>query len=186
MLTKLKYGVALTAIASVLSSPVLANSFYMSAAGIESEMKSATLDIEDDGYMLSLGYRFDVGDMIDIGLEASYVEINDESKLVEGATLSAESDAMMATLVIYGPSINGVTPFLKGGVADATVKTNIYGTMAEDDDNSAVYGVGLDVDLAAFDLLKNVSVRVEYMRLDVEDTSEFETDIYSLGLVYNF
>lgn len=160
---------------------------YVGASIGQSELKEScdagvTCDFKDTGYKLFGGYMFSPN----FGVEAAWVDLGKATLSVPGlsAELKSSGFGLWGTAVL---PIDSFSLFAKAGFA--YLDTKLTGTVtglgsgSESESNANfAFGVG-----AAYDITKNLAVRVEYERFRIEFQSEkSDVDLLSAGVLFRF
>ncbi|KPK39811.1 MAG: hypothetical protein AMJ69_04660 [Gammaproteobacteria bacterium SG8_47] len=123
----------------------------------------------DSAYKLIVGYNFGVVPLIDLGVEASYVDfgkIDDNSVSYEQTAF----DGFGLAGLTFGP----FAVFGKAGLVAWDAKLE----GVSDSGTDAAYGVGVRLQIAS------ISARLEYERFDLGDVDDMS--MTSLSLLYTF
>ena len=147
--------------------------FEFDAGGID----AASFDEEDFGFKALAGYEFDFA-VVNLGIEAEYVDFGAPSGAVEGSLVEVDADGF-AGFGTLGFDLGPVGLFAKYGVVawDASLTVDGFDAGSEDGTDQA-YGVGLKFGLAS------VEIRGEYEVFDIEDTDD--VSMLSVGIVWRF
>lgn len=175
---KLRTLAAALAFGALATQPALAgeeSGFYLGGSVGNAELDISGLD-DDTGYKVFGGYNFGLIPLVDLGIEASYMDFGSQGASAMGESLELSTTGLSAhglAGLTFGPF--GV--FAKAGMMnwDADLKS----TFGDDSDSGTdpAYGVGLKFQLSSFQL------RAEYELIDLDGT---DMEFYSLGAAYTF
>jgi len=146
--------------------------WYAGGALSQAYVDENGLDDNDSGGKLFGGYHLNEN----FAVEASYYDFGDQ---VDGSsTLSI--DGFSLGLVGSVPLSDRFSVFGKVGIHawDADISGPIRARFSDDSDSDLFYGAGLD-----YAMNSNWTIRGEYERYEVDD---FNMDVGSVGLIYNF
>ncbi len=163
--------------------------YYIGVSSLEANVESASLDIEDSSPAITVGYKYAPGETLQFSVEATYMKVYDESETTGSSTIESESDAFAISFLLAASGVSNVKPYVRAGVIYGEIENNLYGTVTEEDDTTAILGVGLDFDLAALGLgfdTRGSFVRVDYSEAEFEDTDTYDAELISVGLFYPF
>ncbi|MEY3201938.1 MAG: hypothetical protein RIR70_1488 [Pseudomonadota bacterium] len=208
---KLKTTLALTLLALSSAPALAAGNFYVLGAGgtthanvnqseIDADLRNAGLtllsssvDNNDVGYKLQVGYQFNPN----FAIEGGYVNLG---KFGYSASLTggsgggdAKVDGWNIGLLGTLPLANNFGVFAKLGTIDAKVKTRIYavgtGGSGSIDESSTKWKTNLGLG-GTWMVSKNLGVRLEYEEFwklgDKDTTGESDVSMLSIGLSYHF
>jgi opacity protein-like surface antigen len=145
--------------------------------GTDSNGTDFKFDDNDTGYKLIVGSNFGIIPLIDLGVEASYVdfgEINDSTAAGKADVEASGYDAFGVGALTFGPF--GV--FAKAGVINWDSKTKLGSASEKESGNDAAYGVGARFQLFSF------SLRAEYEWFDVDGLNDLT--MASVSALYTF
>lgn len=133
---------------------------------------SINFDGDDTAYKLIVGYNFGIIPLVDLGVEAEYVDFGEPD---EGG-IDVNADAI-AAFGVAGVNLGPVGLFGKVGAFswDADISDGI--ASASDDGTDMAYGIGARFHLASF------QIRAEY---EIFDADIADVDLLSASLVYTF
>jgi len=178
---------ALALLAACAGFPVAQAQGYLGASAGQSELKEdcdpgLTCDFKDTGFKAFGGYMFTPN----LGIEGAYVDLGKAKVSAPGASAELKSSGFGVWGVAVLP-IDRFSIFGKAGFAYLDTKltgsVSGFGSGSESESNAnPAFGVG-----AAFDITKEVAVRVEYERFRVEFQGEkSNVDLFSAGVVFRF
>jgi opacity protein-like surface antigen len=164
-----------------LATPSLAQSlddWYIGVAAVDAEYSSGSVDVEDVGYALTLGYSFDALEGFETAAEFTYSDLI--SMDISTSVLRSELElTSMDVSIVVAKQLERVSPFLRLGYSRASADVSAFdGTTSvsgSDDEDGFLYGLGLDVPIA-----DKSAIRFEYSMAD------YDTDVLRLGLVSRF
>lgn len=133
----------------------------------DTTLEGSGFDVEDSGYKILGGYNFGLVPLVDIAVEASYVDFG-ELGVLDVTGVSAFG--------LIGASFGPFGLFAKAGVLDWEVESNFALIDGESGTDSA-YGVGARFSIGSF------AVRAEYEVFDLDDV---DLDMVSISGVYTF
>ncbi len=140
------------------------------------QISDVEIDIDDDdtAYKIFVGYNIGLVPLVDLGLEAAYVDFgtfngrvdtNDDSDFeVDGWTGAALAGVNLGPVGIFG----------KAGFINWDGELESF---EEEDGTDPLYGVGVKFSLFSLQL------RAEYERYDLDD---FDIDYFSVGAAFTF
>ena len=145
------------------------------ASGTDPSGSDYNFDESDSAYKVFGGYNFGVVPLVDLAIEASYVNFGNPSKDTTSVELTGLNAFGLAGLS-FGPF--GI--FAKAGVIDWSVDTSdgIYNNSESGTDPA--YGVGARLAFGSF------AVRAEYEYYDLDSDVEVEVGMASVSAVYTF
>lgn len=133
---------------------------------------SIDFDGDDTGYKAIVGYNFGIIPLIDLGVEAEYVDFGEP----DDGPVKVDANAI-AAFGLVGVNLGPVGIFAKAGMfswdADATDGIDSY----SDDGTDPAYGAGVRFQIASF------QIRAEYEYFDADPAS---LDLISASLLYTF
>ncbi len=134
-------------------------------------------DEEDFAWKAYGGFSFDLA-VLNLGIEAGYVDLGGPSADVLGSQVEVDADGFDAFAVL-GVDLGPLGVFAKAGMIawDASVTVDGFDA-GSDDGTDPAYGVGARIGLGSLDL------RVEYEMFDIEDADDIT--LLSAGLVWRF
>lgn len=135
------------------------------------------VDGDDTGYKLIAGYNFGLIPLVDLGVEASYVDfgkIDDNTPLGRGDAKASGYDAFGVGALTFGP----FAVFAKAGAIKWDSETTVAQNRLNDSGTDAAYGVGARFQLFSF------SIRGEYEVFDVSGLKDLT--MLSLSALYTF
>lgn len=181
ILTSTALGLSMAPLAALADS-----GFYIGAsaggATLEADINEPTLpqlpssiDEDDTAFKVFGGYRFDLP-LIDLGVEAGYVDFGEPDIDIVGELLTVETTG----ITVWGvASLDAglIDVFGKLGLISWDVDASFLDEGFGDDGTDLGYGLG-----AAFNL-GPLQIRGEYELYDLDDT---DVSMLSLGLAYQF
>jgi hypothetical protein len=133
---------------------------------------SVSFDGDDTGYKAIVGYNFGIIPLVDLGIEAEYVDFGEP----DDGPVKVDANAI-AAFGLVGVNLGPVGIFAKAGMfswdADATDGVDSY----SDDGTDPAYGAGVRFQIASF------QIRAEYEYFDADPAS---LDLISASLLYTF
>lgn len=136
-----------------------------------------TFDEEDFGWKGLVGYTFDLA-VVDLGIEAAYVDLGAPSGTVQASQVEIDTTAITAFGVL-GVDLGPVGVFGKYGLISWDAKGTVDNLPAFSDDGSdPAYGIGAKLGFASVD------IRVEYELFDIDDAED--VSMISVGLIWTF
>lgn len=171
---KLRTLAALLTLGALAAQPALAgeeSGFYLGGSVGNAALDTSGVD-DDTGYKVFGGYNFGLIPLIDLGIEASYLDFGSQENDFASLSTTGLSAHGLAGLT-FGPF--GV--FAKAGMMDweSDLKSDL-GNASESGTDPA-YGIGVKFQLSSFQL------RAEYELIELEDT---DLEFYSVGAAYTF
>ena len=134
-----------------------------------------SIDEDDTAWKIYAGYRFGTP-VVDLGIEAGYVEFGEPDIDVAGDLLTVDTSG----LNLWGLAIFDVGPldvYGKLGLIAWDTEVGFLGASADEDGTDIGYGLGASFGLGAF------SIRGEY---EIYDLDNSDVSMLSVGLVYQF
>lgn len=168
--------------AALVSVPAFAGAdsgFYLgggvgqaSVGDIDVEGGEISFDGDDTGYKAIVGYNFGVIPLIDLGVEAEYVDFGEP----DDGGVKVDANAI-AAFGLAGVNLGPIGVFAKVGMFswDADVTDGI--DSFSDDGTDPAYGIGARFQIASF------QIRAEYEYFDADPGS---LDLISASLLYTF
>lgn len=131
---------------------------------------------DDNAYKVFAGYNFGLVPLLNLGVEAAYINFGKYEDEVANVKGKVELDAVTFNGLV-GFNLGPVGLFGKAGVVnwDGDFKSSL-GNVSESG-TDPMYGVGAKVQLGSF------AVRAEYEMFDLDN---FDVDYYSIGASYTF
>jgi outer membrane immunogenic protein len=149
-------------------------------AGVKVEdiaVAAATFDENDFAWKTFGGYNFDLP-VINLAVEAGYVNLGGPSGDVLGETLQIETDGFDAFGVI-GIDIGPLGVFAKYGLISWDAEFTVDGlSEGAEDGSDPAYGIGATFGIGSID------VRAEYEVFDIADSDD--VSLVSVGIVWTF
>jgi len=144
------------------------------ANGIDSSNPASEFDESDSSYKLIGGFNFGIIPLIDIAVEASYIDFGNPSGTLSGGG-SFEFDVTGLNVTsIFGLSFGPLVIFAKAGVIDWDSKS----ALGSQSGSGSSYGVGAKFQFAS------VAVQIEYEDFDVASLKELT--MTSTTVTYTF
>lgn len=134
-------------------------------------------DESDFGWKAFGGYTFELLPVIDLGIEASYVNLGSPSIDLNVGSLSLDTTGFSA-FGVAGVGLGPLHVFGKLGVISWDVDVDAFGESFSDDGSDTAYGVGVSFGLGPVD------VRGEYEIFDISDVDD--VTMLSVGLSWTF
>ena len=147
--------------------------FYIGAGVGDASVDVGDFDESDSAYKIFGGYNFGVIPLIDLAVEASYVDFGNPSQGDRNIEITGLNAFGLAGLS-FGPF--GI--FAKAGMIDWDVDTSESGVSGSDSGTDPAYGIGARFALGSF------AVRAEYEVYDVD--SEADVEMLSVSAVFTF
>ncbi|WP_045859433.1 outer membrane beta-barrel protein [Teredinibacter purpureus] len=157
----------------------LGGSLGMTSSTIAATEYTNEMDDDYTGYKVFAGYNFGLVPMIDLAVEASYVDFGTAAIEIVNSEIESETTAWD----VYGLAGFNTGPigfFGKVGLASWESELQLQGIEAARADNSGsdlTYGVGAKIQLMS------VAIRAEYEYFDFEHA---EMDMISIGAAITF
>jgi len=157
------------------------NEFYLGVSvgenSIEQDNVIAGDDFDDDdtGFKAFAGYQFHKN----FAVEANYTLFGDTEDSIAGIDTEVEFDTVGIHLVGIAPVAERFDIFGKIGFSYWDAKVEALGISDDEDGTDFSYGLG-----ARFNFNENISARVEYEGIDVDDLDS--ADFISMGVEFNF
>lgn len=131
---------------------------------------------DDNAYKVFAGYNFGLVPLLNLGVEAAYIDFGKYEDEIANVKGKVELDAVTLTGLV-GFNLGPVGLFGKAGVAnwDGDFKSTLG--HASESGTDPVYGVGAKLQFGSF------AVRAEYEMFDLD---KFDVDYYSVGASYTF
>lgn len=170
--------------AAMLSAPAFAggdSGFYIGAGVGQASVDdisggegigSNNFDGDDTAYKLIVGYNFGIIPLVDLGVEAEYVDFGEPDD--DGVEVDADA---IAAFGVAGVNLGPVGLFGKVGAFswDADVSDGI--DSGSDDGTDMAYGIGARFHIASF------QIRAEY---EIFDADVADVGLLSASLIYTF
>ena len=178
-------AVMLVAALLLLSAESKADSgFYLGGsvgtAGVEIDtgdpVNPILFDEDDFAWKAFVGYNIDLP-IIDLGVEAGYVNLGGPSADVGGVQFAVDTDGFEA-FGLLGFNLGPIGVFAKAGVIAWDAEFSIDGVAGSDDGTDPAYGIGAKIGLGS------LAFRLEYELFDIEDTEDVA--MISAGVVWTF
>lgn len=147
--------------------------FYIGGSAGDASVESGQFDESDSAFKLIGGFNFGIIPLVDVAVEASYVDFGKPSRNNSSIEVTG-LDAFGLAGLSFGPF--GV--FAKAGMISWDADTTAGTTSGSDSGTDPAYGLG-----ARF-ALGPVSVRAEYELFDLKDDVDIE--LLSVGATYTF
>ena len=171
--------------ASSVASAGFESGFYLGASvgNADSDAKyrntaagDVSFDDADTGYKVFLGYNFGVVPLINLAVEASYVDLGTAKGTVAGNSVESKVNGVDA-FGLVGFNLGPVALFAKAGAINWDSKSTVLSSTTNASGTDPAYGVGLQFQLGS------VGLRAEY---EVFDLDEVEIGFASIGMSYTF
>ena len=133
-------------------------------------------DEEDFAWKAYGGFNFGLV-LLDLAVEAGYVNLGGPSGNVQGSQLAFDVDGFDAFGVI-GFNLGPLGVFAKAGMISWDAEASIDGLSTSDDGTDPAYGIGVKFGLSSLD------IRAEYELFDIDDTED--VSMISVGIVWSF
>jgi len=133
-------------------------------------------DEDDFAWKAFVGYNIDLP-IIDLGVEAGYVNLGGPSADVGGVQFAVDTDGFEA-FGLLGFNLGPIGVFAKAGVIAWDAEFSIDGVTGTDDGTDPAYGIGAKIGLGS------LAFRLEYELFDIEDTEDVA--MISAGVVWTF
>jgi outer membrane immunogenic protein len=162
----------------ILSLPTVAlagseSGFYLGAGVGETDVEVSTFDETDSAYKVFGGYNFGVVPLIDLALEASYVDF--------GSPRAGPIDVEITGFNAFGLAGVNLGPFglfAKAGVIAWDSELSFNSLREDETGTDLAYGAGAKLQFGSF------AVRAEYEVYDVSDLKDLS--MLSASFVYTF
>lgn len=144
-----------------------------SVGDIDGGEGSFSFDGDDTGYKAIVGYNFGIVPLVDLGIEAEYVDFGEPDD--NGVTVDGDA---LAAFGVAGVNLGPVGVFGKVGMAawDADASDGI--TSISDDGTDLAYGIGARFHIASF------QIRAEYEMFDIDAADD--VSLLSASVLYTF
>ena len=145
--------------------------FYIGAGTGETSLVDHDLDASDSGFKIFAGYNIGFIPLIDLAVEASYVDfgiLNTPNESIEVTGIS--------TFGLAGLSLGPVGLFIKAGMVNWDVESSVGSNNSSESGNDPAYGVGARFSIGSF------KIRAEYEVYDLES----DLDMVSISGAYTF
>ena len=146
--------------------------FYIGAGVGDASVKDTNFDESDSAYKLFGGYNFGVVPLVDLAVEASYVDFGKPSNSTSTVDVSGLNAFGLAGLS-FGPF--GI--FAKAGILSWNSDATIGGASGSDSGTDTGYGIGARFAIGSF------AVRAEYELYDIDNA---DLDMVSVSGVFTF
>ena len=133
-------------------------------------------DEDDFAWKAFAGYNFDLP-IIDLGIEAGYVNLGSPSADIGGIQFAVDTDGFEA-FGLLGVNLGPVGVFAKAGVIAWDAEFTVDGVTGTDDGTDPAYGIGAKIGLGS------LAFRLEFELFDIEDTEDVA--MISAGVVWTF
>ena len=133
-------------------------------------------DEDDFAWKAFAGYNFDLP-IIDLGIEAGYVNLGSPSADIGGIQFAVDTDGFEA-FGLLGVNLGPVGVFAKAGVIAWDAEFTVDGVTGTDDGTDPAYGIGAKIGLGS------LAFRLEFELFDIEDTEDVA--MVSAGVVWTF
>ena len=134
---------------------------------------SISFDGEDIGYKAILGYNFGIIPLVDLGIEAEYVDFGEPDD--DGIEVSGDA---LAAFGVAGVNLGPVGLFGKVGMASWDADASDGLTSISDDGTDMAYGIGVRFHISSF----QIRGEYEFFDIDVAD----DVGLLSASLIYTF
>ncbi|MDN3639165.1 porin family protein [Simiduia curdlanivorans] len=146
------------------------------SAVVEAQETGIDLDDSDVGYKVFGGYNFGLVPLVDLALEASYLDFGTQTGDASGGEFTLATTGLMASGLV-GVNLGPVGLFAKAGIVNWNSDFKELGGNTSDSGSDPAYGIGAKFQLGSFQL------RAEYELIDIEDA---DIDYFSVGAAYTF
>ena len=133
-------------------------------------------DEEDFAWKVYGGFNIGLA-ILDLGVEAGYVDFGGPSGNLLGSQLEVNTDGIDAFGLI-GYNFGPLGVFAKAGMISWDVEASIDGLSTSNDGTDPAYGIGVKIGLGSVD------IRAEYELFDIADTEDLS--MISVGIVWSF
>lgn len=147
--------------------------FYLGAGIGQSNVEVSDFDESDGSYKIFGGYNFGVVPLIDLAIEASYVDFGNP----ESGPLNVELTGLNA-FGLAGFKLGPIGLFAKAGMVAWDAELAIGSLRDDENGTDFAYGVGARFQIGSF------AIRAEYELYDVSDVKDLS--MASASLVYTF
>ena len=145
--------------------------FYIGAGTGDTSIIDSDIDASDSGYKIFAGYNIGFIPLIDIAVEASYVDFG---------TLSTPDKSIEVTGIntfgLVGLSLGPVGLFLKAGIVNWDEDSIVGSTNSSSSGSDPAYGAGGRFSIGSF------AIRAEYEAYDLDNS----IDMITISGVYTF
>lgn len=137
------------------------------------------IDFDDDdlGYKIFAGFNLNVIELVDLGIEAAYVDFGEQEGSIADITGNKLEVDAWTVAALAGFDIGPIGVFAKAGFASWDGDITAGDDDLSEDGTDPLYGVGAKFQVGPF------AVRGEY---EVYDLDDIEIDYVSAGVSYTF
>ena len=146
------------------------------SAQLEFDSFGTYIDDSDTGYKFIAGYNFGLVPMVDLAVEASYLDLGSQTGYFLGDPTVFTNTAQQLHLV-GGLDLGPVGLFAKAGVTEWKTRFSNGFDSGKTTGSDPSYGIG-----AKFQV-DSIQLRAEYERLKLD---EADMDFYSIGATFTF
>ena len=143
---------------------------------VADQVQIFAFDEEDFAWKAYGGFNFGLV-VLDLAVEAGYVNLGGPSGNILGSQLAVDVDGFDAFGVI-GFNFGPLGVFAKAGMISWDAEASIDGLSTSDDGTDLAYGIGVKFGLSSLD------IRAEYELFDIDDTED--VSMISVGIVWSF
>ena len=166
------------ALGLILSLPTTAfagseSGFYLGAGIGQSDVEVSDFDESDGSYKIFGGYNFGVVPLIDLAVEASYVDFGNP----ESGPLNVDLTGLNA-FGLAGVKLGPIGVFAKAGMVAWDAELEVGSLRDDENGTDFAYGAGVRFQIGSF------ALRAEYELYDVSDVRDLS--MASASLVYTF
>ena len=130
-------------IASVLAGgcvlPSAASDYYLGVSFVDSEISGDGIDLEDDGYAITIGRSIGISSAVDTALEFSIANL--QKMNIDGVELTTET---MDLSLLVSNDYGRFSPFVRFAFSDGEIEASVGGASVKSDDKTMTYGLGVD------------------------------------------
>lgn len=141
--------------------------------GYIGDVDGESFDGDDTGYKAIAGFNFGTVPLVDLGIEANYIDFGKPTD----AGIEIEAEAI-AAYGLAGINFGPIGVFGKVGAVRWDAKASDGEVTVKDDGTDVAYGAGIRFQVASF------QIRAEYELFDVDEIDDFQ--FVSASLLYTF
>lgn len=144
--------------------------------GVVDQVQTFAFDEDDFAWKVYGGFNLGLV-LVDLAVEAGYVDLGGPSGNILGSQIEVDADGIDAFGVL-GYDLGPLGVFAKLGMISWDAEATIDGLSARDDGTDLAYGFGAKFGLASLD------IRAEYEIFDLDDSDD--VSMISVGIVWSF
>lgn len=176
--SKTKRSLLAYTLSLVLALPTVAlagseSGFYLGAGIGQTDIETRAFDDDDSAYKFFGGYNFGIVPLVDIAIEASYVDFGNPGSGPVDIDITGQN-----VFGLVGFKAGPVGLFAKAGLINWDTELSIGSIRDDDSGTDPAYGVGARLQFGS------LAVRAEYELYDVSDVKDLT--MLSASVVYTF